>query len=120
MLLTVLERRAGLFIGGCDVFLNVAGGVRVDEPAMDFAVAVALASSFRGTPIAEDVVLFGEIGLAGEVRGASRVRARLAEAAAMGFRRAIIPPSDREERRADERIEVVEVRTLAEALDKVL
>jgi DNA repair protein RadA/Sms len=119
MLLTVLERRAGLVIGGCDVFLNVAGGVRVEEPAVDLPVAVALASSHRQRPIADDVVMFGEVGLAGEVRGASRVRARLAEAAAMGFRRAIVPPSDKEEHRV-EGIEVATVRTLAEALDRVL
>jgi DNA repair protein RadA/Sms len=119
MLITVLERRAGLVIGGCDVFLNVAGGVRVDEPAVDLPVAIALASSFRGRPIADDVVAFGEVGLAGEVRGASRVRARLAEAAAMGFRRAVIPRADAEEQRVAG-IEVVVVRTLAEALDAVL
>jgi DNA repair protein RadA/Sms len=119
MLITVLERRAGLHIGGCDVFLNVAGGVRVDEPAVDLPVAVALASSFRGKPIADDVILFGEIGLAGEVRGASRVRARLAEAAAMGFKRAVIPRADADEQRV-EGIEVVNVRTLEGALDVVL
>jgi DNA repair protein RadA/Sms len=120
MLITVLERRAGLVIGGCDVFLNVAGGVRVEEPAVDLAVALALASSFRGRPIADDVVAFGEVGLAGEVRGASRVRARLAEAAAMGFRRAIMPRCDRDEIANLKDIEVVAVRSLAEALEVVL
>ncbi len=117
MLLAVLERRAGLFAAGHDVFLNVAGGVRVDEPAMDLPVALALASSLRGKPVADDVVAFGEIGLAGEVRGATRVRARLAEAAAMGFRRAIIPRTDRDELPAKDVIEIVTVKTLAEALE---
>lgn len=116
MLLTVLERRAGLVASGYDVFLNVAGGVRVDEPAVDLPVAIALASSLRGRPVADDVVAFGEVGLAGEVRGASRVRARLAEAAAMGFRRAIVPRTDPSELPKDV-IEVVTVRTLAEALE---
>ncbi len=119
MLLTVLERRAGLAIVGYDVFLNVAGGIHVDEPAVDLPVAIALASSLRGKAIADDVVLFGEVGLAGEVRGASSVRARLTEAAAMGFRRAIIPPADRQES-SGLNIEVVIVRTLAEALEVVL
>jgi DNA repair protein RadA/Sms len=122
MLLAVLERRAGLAIGGYDVFLNVAGGVRVDEPAVDLPVAIALASSFRGKPVDDDVIAFGEVGLAGEVRGASRVHARLAEAAAMGFRRAITPRADRDEHAParDRRIEVVQVRTLSEALEVVL
>jgi DNA repair protein RadA/Sms len=119
MLLTVLEKRAGLFIGASDVFVNIAGGVHVEEPALDLAVAVALASSFRGRPIADDVVMFGEVGLAGEVRGASRVRARLAEAAAMGFKRALLPPADGEDFKGIA-IEAIRVRTLAEALDKVL
>ncbi len=120
MLLAVLERRVGLVLGGNDVFLNVAGGVRVEEPAVDLPVAIALASSFRGRPIADDVIAFGEIGLAGEVRGASRVRARLAEAAAMGFHRAIIPRVGDREEHGVEGIEVVMVRTLAEALEVVL
>jgi DNA repair protein RadA/Sms len=119
MLMTVLDRRVGLHIGGCDVFLNVAGGVRVDEPAVDLPVAIALASSFRRKPISDDVVFFGEVGLAGEVRGAPRVRARLAEAAAMGFRRAVVPRADPEEQKVDG-IEVIAVRTLADALDVVL
>lgn len=121
MLITVLERRAGLHATSCDVFLNVAGGVRVDEPAVDLPVALALASSLRGRPVPDDVVAFGEIGLAGEVRGVSRVRARLAEAAAMGFRRAILPRTDEKLNAKNESgIEAVTVRTLAEALEVVL
>ena len=119
MLIAVLIRRAGVYLGGSDVFVNVAGGVRVDEPAMDLPVALALASSFRGRPIPDDVIAFGEIGLAGEVRGASRVRARLAEAAAMGFRRAIMPRCDRDEIANVKDIEIVTVKTLAEALEVV-
>ncbi len=119
MLITVLERRAGLHATSCDVFLNVAGGVRVDEPAVDLPVALALASSLRGRPVPEDVVAFGEVGLAGEVRGVSRVRARLAEAAAMGFRRAILPRTDEKVDGIDQ-VELITVRTLAEALEVVL
>ncbi|HSQ62241.1 MAG TPA: DNA repair protein RadA [Polyangiaceae bacterium] len=115
MLLAVLERRGGQLIGPYDVFLNIAGGVRVEEPAVDLAVALALASSFRAKPIPDDVVVFGEIGLAGEVRGASRAAARLAEAAAMGFKRAVGPRSASES--TDSGLEVVGVRTLSEALD---
>ena len=67
------------------MFVNIAGGVRIDEPAMDLAVALAVASSFHGRPFASDAVAFGEVGLAGEVRGVARVPARLAEARTMGF-----------------------------------
>jgi DNA repair protein RadA/Sms len=115
MILAVLERKAGLAIGQADVFVNVAGGVRVDEPAIDLAVALALASSFKEQVVPQDLVAFGEIGLAGEVRGVTRAPARLAEAAAMGFRRALVPASV--ERAPSLDLEVVPVRTIADALD---
>ena len=123
MILAVLERKVGLAVAGCDVFVNIAGGVRVDEPALDLPVALSVASSLRDRPIPADVVAFGEIGLAGEVRGVARAQPRLAEAAAMGFKRAIVPASVQEQ--ADQKparqlnalgIEVIGVRTLEEAL----
>lgn len=117
MVLAVLDRKAGLGVSSSDVFVNVAGGVRVDEPAIDLPVALAVASSYRDRPLAQDLVAFGEIGLAGEVRGCPRVGARLSEAAAMGFRRAIVPASATASGSAE--IEVVGVRTLSEALDLV-
>ena len=93
MILAVLERKAGLALAGADVFLNIAGGARVDEPAIDLAVALAIASSLRERPVPPEIVAFGEIGLAGEVRSVPRSAARLAESAAMGFTRAIVPAS---------------------------
>ncbi len=117
MILAVLERKAGLAVSTCDVFVNVAGGARIDEPAIDLAIALAVASSHLERPVAADVVAFGEIGLAGEVRGCARVAARLAEAAAMGFRRAITPASAASSS-AD--IEVIGVRTLSEAIDAAM
>ena len=93
MILAVLERKCGLSLAGVDVFLNVAGGVRVEEPAIDLPVALAIASSLRDRPVPDDIVAFGEIGLAGEVRGVPRAQARIAEAAGMGFRRAVVPGS---------------------------
>ena len=117
MILAVLERKAGLALTTADVFLNVAGGVRVDEPAVDLPVALAIASSFRDKPVPPHVVAFGEIGLAGEVRGVPRASARLAEAAAMGFRRAIVPISVEGAQAKVGDLEVVGVRSVVEALD---
>ena len=117
MILAVLDRKVGLGVSTCDVFVNVAGGARIDEPAIDLAIALAVASSHRDRPVAADIVAFGEIGLAGEVRGCARVAARLAEAAAMGFRRAIAPASATSSS-AD--IEVIGVRTLAEAIEAAM
>ena len=91
MILAVLERKAGLALSGCDVFVSVAGGVRIDEPAADLAVALALASSLRDRPLPPNLVAFGEIGLSGEVRSVPRAKERLAEAEGMGFSRAVLP-----------------------------
>jgi len=114
MVLAVLDRKAGLAVSSADVFVNVAGGARIDEPAMDLPVALAVASSYRDRPLPADVVAFGEIGLAGEVRGCPRAAARLAEAQAMGFKRAIAPMSAVG---SSTELEVVGVRTLSDALE---
>ncbi len=91
LLLAVLEKRAGLHFADRDVFVNVAGGVRLDEPAADMAVALALASSFRERPVRARLAVFGEIGLAGEVRAVDMARQRVAEAAKFGFTGCIVP-----------------------------
>jgi DNA repair protein RadA/Sms len=91
MILAVLEARCGMAFATCDVFLNVAGGLRIAEPGADLAVAAALASAALATPLPGETVVFGEIGLAGEVRAVARADARLKEAAKLGFRAAIVP-----------------------------
>ncbi|MBU6476184.1 MAG: DNA repair protein RadA, partial [Alphaproteobacteria bacterium] len=91
MVLAVLEARCGVAIGPNDVYLNVAGGLRVTEPAADLAVAAALASSLSGVPVPEGMVIFGEIGLSGEARNVGQADARLKEAAKLGFKHALIP-----------------------------
>ncbi|HER25829.1 MAG TPA: DNA repair protein RadA, partial [Rhodospirillales bacterium] len=91
MVLAVLETRCGLTIGNNDVYLNVAGGLRVVEPAADLAVASALISSLSGVPVPPDTVVFGEIGLSGQVRAVAHSDARLKEAAKLGFTSAIMP-----------------------------
>jgi DNA repair protein RadA/Sms len=92
MVLAVLEARCGLVMAGKDVYLNVAGGLRVGEPAADLAVAAALVSAASDEPVAEDCVVFGEIGLSGEIRAVSQMDVRLKEAAKLGFSRALVPP----------------------------
>ena len=91
LLLAVLEKRAGFYFANLDAYVNVVGGLRLDEPAVDLAVAAALVSSLKDTPIQDDTLLFGEIGLAGELRSVSHVEARLSEASRLGFRRCILP-----------------------------
>jgi DNA repair protein RadA/Sms len=91
MLLAVLEARCGVVFGGADVYLNVAGGLRIQEPAADLAVAAALVSAVSGVPVPAETVVFGEVGLAGEVRPVAHMETRLKEAWKLGFTRAILP-----------------------------
>lgn len=91
LLLAVLEKRVGMLLGGCDVYVKVAGGIKLEEPAIDLAVIVALASSFGNRVIAEKTVVFGEVGLAGEVRAVAQAENRIREAENMGFKRVILP-----------------------------
>lgn len=118
LILAVLERKTGLLLAGADVFANVAGGLSIDEPAIDLPLALAIASAARDRPCARDLVAFGEIGLAGEVRGVARGSSRLGEAASMGFKRAIVPASTAERISASDRsgIEVIPVRRVEEAI----
>jgi DNA repair protein RadA/Sms len=123
LLLAVLEKRAGLNLVGEDVFVNVAGGMRLDEPAADLSVAAAITSSLKNRPIAPATAVFGEVGLGGEVRGISQASLRVREAAQLGFGRCILPranldPSDKA--LADGGCELVAVATLPEALDALL
>src|SRR5262247_3908210 len=94
LLLAVLEKRANLPIGNQDVFVNVAGGGRVAEPAADLGIAIAAASSYMERPVVDDVLVVGEVGLTGEVRAVTAIETRLREGAALGFRRALVPASN--------------------------
>lgn len=101
MVMAVLEARCGLALGGAEVYLNVAGGLKISEPAADLAVAAALVSSLGGTPVPPETVVFGEIGLSGEVRAVSQMDARLKEAEKLGFTQAIIPARKKKTRKSD-------------------
>ncbi|WP_304584406.1 DNA repair protein RadA [Acutalibacter muris] len=91
LILAVLEKRAGYYFSNLDTYINVVGGLRLDEPAVDLAIALALISSLKDTPIREDTVVFGEIGLAGELRSISHSDLRISEAGRLGFARCILP-----------------------------
>jgi DNA repair protein RadA/Sms len=112
LLLAVLEKKNGGNFLASDVYVNVAGGLQIDEPAMDLGIVAALISSQRNIPIANDVVVFGEVGLLGEIRGVSQPDLRAREAAALGFRRIIVPQINAAEIRAD--VTVAGVRRMEE------
>ena len=120
LLVAVLSKRVGLRLSDQDVFVNVIGGLQVNEPAADLAVAVALASSFRNKPVAADVVLVGEVGLSGELRGVGQIDARLNEASKLGFKRCIIPRSLRRAVLDPPPLELMVARSIAEAVDLAL
>src|SRR6202140_3849065 len=126
LLLAVLEKRAGLNLIGDDVFVNIAGGMNVDEPASDLGVLAAIASSVRNRAIPQTTAMFGEVGLAGEVRGISQATLRIREAAQMGFTRCIMPEANIDPDGRDpgsSRVgdcDLVGVRTVGEALDILL
>ncbi len=120
LLLAVLEKRAGLHLMSFDVYVSVAGGVRVDEPALDLGVACAVASSHRERPADPATVVVGEVGLAGEVRAVSRIASRVAEAEKMGFRRVILPRANLPGIEAPGEIELIGVGEIREALNLVV
>ncbi|HSB65248.1 MAG TPA: DNA repair protein RadA [Anaerolineales bacterium] len=116
----VLARRMGLRLGDQDVFVNVVGGIQVEEPAADLAMAAAITSSMRDQPVKADTVLIGEVGLSGELRMVGQMPARLREAAKLGFRSAIVPKRIRKGEPWPKGIDVVEARSLREALEKAM
>src|SRR4249920_583760 len=122
LLLAVLEKRAGLNLAGDDVFVNIAGGMSVDEPASDLGVLAAIASSVRNRVISSTTAMFGEVGLAGEIRGVTQAPLRVREATQMGFRRCVMPEAniDPADRQLAGPCELVAVRTVGEALDALL
>jgi DNA repair protein RadA/Sms len=126
LLIAVLSKRVGLKLGTQDVFVNVVGGLRISEPAADLAVASAIASSLRGTPVPEDCVMLGEVGLSGELRSVGHAQKRLKEASKLGFKRCIVPRSSRlgavgappkRGEGTDVGLELLRARSVGEALD---
>jgi len=120
LLVAVLEKKVGLAINSQDVFINVAGGVRVDEPAVDLGLTVALASSFLDKPVAPTTVIVGEVGLAGEIRGVGHIETRLTEAHKLGFTRCVLPKNSMGHLKAPKGVELTGVRSVGQALEEVL
>jgi len=120
LIAAVLTRRAGFKLSEQDIFVNVVGGLQIDEPAADLAIATAIASSWKDASVKADAVLIGEIGLAGELRMPGQMPARLREAAKLGFKTAIVPKALRRSESYPGGIEIVEVRSVHEALNAAL
>ncbi len=118
MLLAVLHRHAGVLCFDQDVFVNAVGGVRISEPAADLAVVLAIVSSLKNKPLPNKLIVFGEIGLAGEIRPAPRGQERLKEAAKLGFTRALVPEANRP-RQAIAGLEVITVARIGEAVERI-
>ena len=118
MLLAVLEKRAGYYFSNNDAYINIVGGLRVDEPAIDLSIAMALISSLKDTPVDENAVVFGEIGLAGEIRSVSQAQMRINEAVRLGFTRIILPYHNLKGVHCDE-AELIGVRNIREAFEAV-
>lgn len=119
LILAVLEKRAGFYFSNLDAYLNVVGGLRIDEPAVDLAVAMALVSSLKDAPIRDDTVVFGEIGLAGELRAVSHIEARVSEAFRLGFTRCVLPYHSVKnmDRKRFDGMELIGVRNVREAFE---
>ncbi len=122
LIIAVLTRRVGFKLSEQDVFVNVVGGIQIDEPAADLAIAAAIASSWRDTPVRADAVLIGEIGLAGELRMPGQMQTRLREAAKLGFKAAIVPKAIRSVQTNDwpPDLEILQARSLQQALEFAL
>lgn len=119
LIMAVMEKRAGMNLWGFDAYVSIAGGMRINDPAIDLGIACAIASSLKNIPVQDDTMIIGEIGLAGEIRGVSNIIQRVKEAAKMGFKRCIIPRSNYDNKMAALGIQIECVETLVEALGKL-
>jgi DNA repair protein RadA/Sms len=115
LLTAVLEKRSGILCGGHDLYLNIAGGLSIQDPSADLAACIALASAIKDRPLRGDCCYLGEVGLAGEVRPVVRISARLKEAERLGFKRAVVSGKERDEA-ISARLEIARVNSLNDAL----
>lgn len=120
LLLAVLEKRGGMQMGGCDAYINVIGGLELDEPACDLAAVLAIASSYRDRPVGNDVFAIGEVGLTGEIRAVSGISQRLSEAHRLGFKRCILPARIKEKIKAPDGLQLISAQNIREAVSFVI
>lgn len=119
LIIAVLEKRAGYYFSNTDAYINVIGGLRLDETAVDLAVAMALVSSLKDIPIADDAIAFGEIGLAGEIRSVSHAQQRVNEAVRLGFRKIIVPAHNAKDITAPAEAQIIPVRNVRQAFEAI-
>ena len=120
LLLAVLEKRGGMKLSLFDAFINVIGGLKLDEPGADLPIVLALASSYRDTPIPDDLVAIGEVGLTGEIRSVSQLNQRLSEVSRLGFKKCIVPKGSAEKLIVPDGLTVYRVRNIREAIEVAL
>lgn len=119
LLMAVLEKRVGLQLGDCDAYVNLAGGIKISEPAIDLAVVIAIASSYKNRAVPDKMVFVGEIGLSGEVRSVSMIENRVQEAKKLGFTTCVVPAGCRERVKDIQGIKVISVANVIEAIDLI-
>jgi DNA repair protein RadA/Sms len=117
LLVAVMEKRLSYHLFNQDIFINIAGGMKVEEPGSDLAVISAIASSFKDKPIDPEMVVFGEVGLGGEVRGVNLSELRVKESAKLGLRRCLLPAQNQEKMKEEKGIELIGVKTVQEAME---
>jgi len=117
LLVAVMEKRLGFHLGTQDIFVNVAGGMKVDEPGADLGIIASIASSFKNSLIDPELVIFGEVGLGGEVRGISHAEVRVKEATRLGFKRCLLPAQNRDKLKSTRGVELTGVRNVQEAIN---
>jgi len=119
LLIAVLEKKAGLNLGSQDVYLNVVGGLKINEPSIDLGIMMATASSFKNIPIPKDMIIIGEVGLTGEVRRINLIEKRIKEAEKLGFKSCIIPESNKKDLKDKYKLDIICVRNINDAMKKV-
>ena len=120
LLLAVLEKRGGMAVSGCDAYINVIGGLELDEPAADLATMLTIASSFRDLPLGRDLAAVGEVGLSGEIRSVNSLNMRLSEIARLGFKRCVIPAHIKDDIKKPDGLEIISVKNIREAIKATL
>ncbi len=119
LLMAVLEKRSGMQLASCDAYVNITGGLKVQEPAVDLGIVLAILSSFKNRVISPKLAVFGEVGLSGEVRGVSQARQRVAEAEKLGFETCVVPFVCEQDCRKNSSIEIIGVKSVQEVLDRL-